>query len=62
MQEYTMIIGDVEIVLKEYKIIDANSNRWLVSWTFNDVQYILNLTNIEKSEVELIVKNLKFNE
>lgn len=62
VQEYTMIVGDVEIVLKEYKIIDANSNRWLVSWTFNDVQYILNLTNIEKSEVELIVKNLKFNE
>lgn len=60
IQEYKMVVQDVEIILKEYKIADSGENRWSICWVYENVQYILTITNEEQTEVEKIVKDLAF--
>ena len=62
IQEYSIHVGEQEIFVSEYKITDSSSNRWLVSWTFQDIQYVLNITDMEQSEIELIVNDLNLYE
>lgn len=58
-QEFTMENNDTIITVKEYFITESSSNRWLVSWVYQDVQYTLNITNKEQGEVEQIVNSLR---
>ena len=60
IQEYTIVLHDVEIKLTEYVIENSDSNRWSVIFEYQDVQYLLRITNIEQEEVERIVNSLKF--
>ena len=62
IQEYSMRVGNTEVNLIEYRITDSTSNRWLVNWTFQEVQYVLNITDMERGEVELIVNGLNLYE
>lgn len=58
-QEYTMEVNETEITVKEYNIVDSSSNRWIVSWVYQDVQYALNISDMEQKEIEKIVNNLR---
>lgn len=60
IQEYVLIVNGVEITLREYEIRDSGENRWLIYFDYENVQYILRLTDIEQQEVEKIVKDLSF--
>ena len=59
-QEYTMIVQDVEVTLKEYNVVETEEKRWLLHWTHENVQYLLRITNVEQIEVEKIVNELVF--
>ena len=60
LQEYTMLVGGNEVLLTEYNIEESNENRWLILWMYKDVQYTLNITNMEQAEVEKVIKTLGF--
>ena len=60
--EYEMHVGNTKVYINKYKIVDSMSNRWLVNWTFQEVQYVLNITDMERGEVELIVSGLNLYE
>jgi len=62
IQDYIMTINDTNVSVKEYQIEESSTNRWLVSWIYQDVQYTLNITNMERNEVEKIVNSLKLYE
>lgn len=62
VQDYIMTINETDVSVKEYQIEESSTNRWLVSWIYHDVQYTLNITNMERSEVEKIVNSLKLYE
>ena len=62
IQEYSIRVGNTEISINEYRIEESNDNRWVASWTFQDVQYVLNITDMEQSQVELIIENLNLYE
>lgn len=59
LQEYIMVVNDTSVTVKEYSIVESSSNRWVVSWVYQDVQYTLNITNMEQKEVEQIVNSLR---
>ncbi len=59
-QEYTMVVQDVEVSVKEYNVVDSEENRWLLYWTHENVQYLLRITNEKQEEVEKIVKDMVF--
>lgn len=60
IQEYVLVVNGVEITLKEYEIRDSGENRWSIYFNYENVQYMLRLTDIEQQEVEKIVNDLSF--
>jgi hypothetical protein len=60
IREYTMVVNDVDISLTEYMIEDSGDNRWSIHWIYDNVQYLLRITNMEQSEAEEIINNLRF--
>ena len=60
IQEYVLVVNGVEITLREYEIRDSGENRWSIYFNYENVQYILRLTDIEQQEVEKIVQDLSF--
>lgn len=60
VREYTMVVKDVEILLTEYNIEDSGENRWSLQWKYQNVQYLLRITNMEQNEVEEIINHLRF--
>lgn len=60
IQEYQRTINSIIISITEYKIKESNENRWSAIWTYEDVQYTLNITNMQQVEVEKIVNTLGF--
>ena len=62
IQEYTKNFDDTEIILKEYRIKETGNSRWLVTWTYQEVEYQINITDAEQEDVEKIVNTLSFYE
>lgn len=60
LREYSIVVKDVEVNLAEYKTAETGENRWVVRFEYQDVQYMLRITNMEQAEVEKIITNLKF--
>ena len=60
IQEYTIVVCDTDILITEYNIVETGENRWQVSFEYQEVQYLLSITNMEQREVEKIVNNLGF--
>lgn len=60
VQEYIMTVNDVKISLTEYIIEDSGENRWSIGFVYENVQYLLRITNMEQAEVEKIVNHLGF--
>lgn len=59
LQDYTMEIQNVEVTLKEYDTEEGN--RWLVTFSYEDVRYIMMIMDENQDKVEKIIKNLIFN-
>lgn len=60
VQEYIMTVNDVKVSLTEYIIEDSGENRWSIGFVYENVQYLLRITNMEQAEVEKIVNHLGF--
>ena len=60
IQEYTICLCDTDILITEYHIVETGKNRWRISFEYQEVQYLLSITNMEQREVEKIVNNLGF--
>lgn len=58
LQEYQMIVNNVEITITEYHIAESGENSWSVCFVYQDTQYLLTITDMEQEEVEKIVKGL----
>ena len=51
---------DTDILITEYNVVETGQNRWRISFEYQEVQYLLSITNMEQKEVEKIVNNLGF--
>lgn len=60
IQEYEMIVQDVEILVKQYNVEKNGENRWTAEFGYKGVQYAFRFIGIEKEEVEKILQNLYF--
>lgn len=60
IQEYTIAVCDTDILITEYHIVETGGNRWRIYFEYQEVQYLLSITNMEQREVEKIVNNLCF--
>ena len=60
INEYQMLNNGVNIFLREYRISETGETRWAISFEYQDVQYMLRITDIEQDEVNKIVNDLHF--
>ncbi|MEE0883823.1 MAG: DUF4367 domain-containing protein, partial [Faecalimonas sp.] len=60
IQEYTIVVCDTDILITEYHVVETGQNRWRISFEYQEVQYLISITNMEQREVEKIVNNLGF--
>ncbi len=58
--EHEKRLEQANVLIKEYEIEENKSSRWLVSFVYEDAQYTIILTGINKEEVEDILENLIF--
>lgn len=58
LQNYILTQSNVEIKLQEYNT--GKGNRWLVTFSYEDVHYIMMIMDENQDEVEKIVKSLIF--
>lgn len=60
LQEYKLTNNDVEVKLTEYVVAETGDNQWSIHFTYEEVIYLIRVTNMEQKEAEKIVMNLKF--
>lgn len=60
LQEYTMVVNNIDISVTEYNIKESGENRWSILWVYQDVQYMLNITDHKEEEIEKVVNLLGF--
>lgn len=60
VKEYPMYVNDVEITVTNYIIEETGVQKWAARFMYEDVLYLLRVTNIDQGEMEKIVKNLHF--
>lgn len=60
IQEYQMIVNGVEVGVEEYVIEESGQQKWAVRFVYEDVLYLLRVTDINQNELEKIVSNLHF--
>lgn len=58
LPDYVVLVQNIEVELKEYNT--GKGNRWLVTFSYEDVQYIMMIMDENQDEVEKIVKSLIF--
>ena len=61
VDEYNKVVRDVTINVKEYLIEENQTKRYMVSYENQNVYYVLETNNIDKTEVGKIIENLFFN-
>lgn len=60
IQEYQLRVKDIDVMLTEYLIEDSGKNRWSVQFTYQDVQYLIRITDMNQEEVEKVINDLRF--
>lgn len=60
INEYLLDVEEVSIKVKQYKVEGVEKSRWIAEFTYQEVQYALLMMDMEKTEVENILNNLKF--
>ena len=61
VDEYNKVVRDVTINVKEYLIEENQTKRCMVSYEYQNVCYVLETNNIDRTEVDKIIENLFFN-
>ena len=61
IDEYDKVVQDVTINVKEYLIEENQTKRYMVSYEYHNVYYVLETNSIDKTEVGKIIENLFFN-
>lgn len=62
MQDYVKTVYNTNVSIKEYLVEESQEKRWVVTWVYNNVQYSLNITNVEQPEINKIIDSLKLYE
>ena len=60
VQEYYMTVNDVKVLVTEYIIEESGAQKWAARFMYEDVLYLLRVTDIEQEELEKIINNLHF--
>lgn len=60
VQEYQMTVNDVEVAVTEYIIEESGTHKWAARFVYEDVLYLLRVTDINQDEMEKIINNLHF--
>lgn len=60
IQEFHINVNGVDVVVAEYLIEESSTQKWTAQFIYEDVLYLLRVTDIDKMEMEKIVKNLHF--
>ena len=60
VQEYQMTVNDVEITVTKYFIKESGKSKWAACFVYEDVLYLLRITDIEQDEMEKVINNLHF--
>ena len=60
IREYQMTVNSVEVTVTEYIIKESGVQKWAAHFLYEDVLYLLRVTDIDQKEMEKIVNNLHF--
>lgn len=60
VQEYTLNVDGVNITVAEYNIVESGKKRWSISFEYENVQYLLRITDMKQWEIEKILADLCF--
>ena len=60
VQEYQMTVNGVDVMVTEYIIEETGVHKWAARFVYEDVLYLLRVTDIDQKEMEKIVNNLHF--
>ena len=60
VQEYQISVKNIVVSITEYLIKDSGENRWSIQFEYQNVQYLLRITDMEQAEVEKIINDLGF--
>lgn len=60
IHEYQIIVNGVEVSVAEYIIEESGTQKWTARFVYEDVLYLLRVTDINQEEMEKIVNNLHF--
>ncbi len=53
-------IDDNEVIVKQYRVEETDEHRWGVEFASKGIKYSVLITGVEETEIEKIVKNLRF--
>lgn len=59
-EEYVKVVNDVEILVKKFQLEGTKSYRWTAEYSYQDLQYYLEINYLTESEFAEIINNLKF--
>lgn len=60
LDEYELDNSDLQISIREYRIDNSDKKKYVAKFEYNNIQYLLD-TDVEKDELEKILRNLYFN-
>lgn len=60
IQKYHINVNDVDVAVTEYVIEESGTKKWIAQFVYEDVLYMIRVTNIDQKEMEKIVNNLHF--
>lgn len=61
IQEFQMSVNNnVIVTISEYRIEKTGESKWAAQFEYQNVQYMLRITNMHQEEVEKIIENLHF--
>lgn len=60
LEEKLIYQGGISIQIKEYRVEEMKEKKWIVKFEYQKIHYSIVIHDMEKEEIEKIVKNLKF--
>ena len=61
INEYDKVVSDTPISIKEYSIEESHTSRYIAQFEYQNVYYVLRITDVRDTEVNKIIENLYFN-
>ena len=60
VQSYTKMVGEIPITVNQYLMGDEKSTRWIISYEWQNAQYMMWILDEKMEEINKIVENLVF--